>query len=64
MTENNTPLVSIIIPHYLGDILSECLDYVYARTLDVPFEVIVADDQPYPDGSLDRALENFRIFAL
>ena len=32
MVENNKPLVSIIIPHYLGDILSECLAYVYART--------------------------------
>ncbi len=59
MKKNNKPLVSIIIPHYLGDILSECLAYVYARTSDVPFEVIVADDQPYPDGSLDRALEKF-----
>ena len=56
MDKNNKPLVSIIIPHYLGDILSECLAFVYARTLDVPFEVIVADDQPYSDGSLDQGI--------
>ena len=59
MDEKNKPLVSIIIPHYLGDILSECLTFVYERTSDISFEVIVADDQPYPDGSLARARENF-----
>jgi len=53
------PTVSIVIPHYLGDILSECLAYVYGRTRGVPFEVIVADDQPYADGSLDRAREAY-----
>ena len=55
----NGPVVSIIIPHYLGDILSDCLKSVYERTRDVPFEVIVADDQPCDDGSLGRALERF-----
>ena len=59
MTDQNKPLVSIIIPHYLGDILSECLTFVYKRTSDISFEVIVADDQPYPDGSLARAKEKF-----
>ena len=55
----NRPLVSIIIPHYLGDILQECLASVYACTRGVPSEVIVADDQPDHDGSLDRARERF-----
>lgn len=59
MADQNKPLVSIIIPHYLGDILSECLTFVYERTSDISFEVIVADDQPYPDGSLARAKEKF-----
>lgn len=59
MDKKNKPLVSIIIPHYLGDILSECLTFVYERTSDISFEVIVADDQPYSDGSLTRAKENF-----
>lgn len=53
------PLVSIVIPHYLGDILLECLEHIYAGTSGVPFEVIVADDQPYDDGSLDRARAKF-----
>jgi len=53
------PQVSIIIPHYLGDILSECLAFVYERTSESSFEMIVADDQPYDDGSLDRAREKF-----
>ncbi|MDA0747522.1 MAG: glycosyltransferase, partial [bacterium] len=53
------PLVSIVIPHYLGDILSECLEFVYGRTEGIVFEVIVADDQPYDDGSLARAKQKF-----
>lgn len=56
---DESPVVSIIIPHYLGDIISECLGYIYERTRNVSFEVIVADDQPYDDGSLGKALENF-----
>lgn len=59
MDDKNTPVVSIIIPHYLGDILSECLTFVYERTADGSFEVIVADDQPYSDGSLARAKARF-----
>ncbi len=59
MNSNGEPLVSVIIPHYLGDIISECLTFVYERTIEIPFEVIVADDQPYDDGSLARALESF-----
>ncbi len=51
--------VSIIIPHYLGDILSDCLTTIYTHTDDVSFEVIVADDQPHNDGSIERALEKW-----
>ena len=54
-----TPVVSIIIPHYLGDILSDCLKSVYDYTESVTFEVIVADDQPHDDGSIGRALETW-----
>lgn len=51
--------VSIIIPHYLGDILSDCLQSIYDHTDGVSFEVIVADDQPHDDGSIGRALERW-----
>ncbi len=57
--KKNKPLVSIIIPHYLGDILSECLTFIFERTWGISFEVIVADDQPYCDGSLARAQKKF-----
>ena len=53
------PLVSIVIPHFLGDVLSTCLQAVYERTGDVAYEVIVADDQPHDDGSLGRARQQF-----
>lgn len=53
------PDVSIIIPHYLGDILSDCLKTIFDHTNDVSFEVIVADDQPHNDGSIERALERW-----
>ncbi len=53
------PMVSIIVAHYLDDILSGCLRAIYERTQGVSFEVIVADDQPYDDGSLGRALQRF-----
>jgi hypothetical protein len=56
---SESPAVSIIIPHYLGDILSDCLATIYAHTNDVAFEVIVADDQPHDDGSIGRALERW-----
>ncbi len=55
----DTPDVSIIIPHYLGDILSACLKSIYEHTGGVVFEVIVADDQPHDDGSIGRALEEW-----
>ena len=53
------PVVSIVIPHWLGDVLSTCLEAVYERSKGVDFEVIVADDQPYDDGSLGRARQQF-----
>lgn len=56
MTE---PDVSIIIPHYLGDILSDCLVTIYEHTDGPSFEVIVADDQPHDDGSIGRAVERW-----
>jgi GT2 family glycosyltransferase len=59
LNQDSKPLVSVIIPHYLGDIISECLTFVYERTVGVSLEVIVADDQPYDDGSLARAVEKF-----
>lgn len=59
MDKDDKPLVSVIIPHYLGDIISECLAFVYERTKGVALEVIVADDQPHDDGSLARALETY-----
>ncbi len=51
--------VSIIIPHYLGDILGDCLASIYENTDGPSFEVIVADDQPHDDGSIGRALERW-----
>jgi GT2 family glycosyltransferase len=51
--------VSIIIPHFLGDILSDCLASIYENTKGPSFEVIVADDQPHDDGSIGRALERW-----
>jgi GT2 family glycosyltransferase len=59
LKKEDKPLVSVIIPHYLGDIISECLAFVYERTKGITLEVIVADDQPHDDGSLARALENY-----
>ena len=53
------PLVSVIVPHFLGDILLTCLEFLYERTTGVPFEVIVADDRPHDDGSLQRAQARF-----
>ncbi len=49
--------VSIVIPHYLGDVLSRCLQSVVRNTDLSHVEVIVADDQPRDDLSIDRALD-------
>lgn len=53
------PVVSVIVPHFLGDVLLKCLGFLYSNTTGVPFEVIVADDRPYDDGSLQRAQARF-----
>lgn len=49
--------VSIIIPHYNGDILLECLSSLFEHTTG-SFEVIVVDDGS-TDGSVDRAQAHF-----
>ena len=48
------PLVTIIIPHYLGEVLSGCLDELFRVDEGIAREVIVVDDRPYPDGSIER----------
>ena len=63
-TASTSPVVSVIIPHYLGDILSDCLKTIYEAEEPTPFEVIVADDQPHNDGSIERALENWPDFRI
>ena len=55
----DSPRVSVIVPHFLGDVLLTCLDFLYARTSGASFEVIVADDRPYDDGSLQKAQARF-----
>ena len=51
------PLVTIIIPHYEGEILLECLGYLFSRT-PIPTRVLVIDD--YPDHeSIQRAKDRF-----
>jgi len=59
ISTSQTPTVSIIIPHYLGDILLDCLASIYDHKGDVSFEVIVADDQPHDDGSIGRVLDRW-----
>lgn len=49
------PEVSIIVPHYLGDILQDCLRQLTIVEAGANFEIIVVDDQPHSDGSLERA---------
>ena len=38
-TASTSPVVSVIIPHYLGDILSDCLKTIYEAEEPTPFEV-------------------------
>jgi GT2 family glycosyltransferase len=51
--------VSIIIPHYLGDVLSDCLKHIFAANPGPSVEVIVVDDQPRVDGSIACARAAF-----
>lgn len=53
------PIVSVVIPHYLGDIILECLRQLYDKTDADRIEVLVVDDQPYDDGSLARVSAMF-----
>ena len=58
-TTNEQPLVSVIIPHYLGDVVSRCLHSITRAPSAVTIEVIVVDDQPFDDGSIGSALAEF-----
>ena len=58
-TASTSPVVSVIIPHYLGDILSDCLASIFSHIGSSTFEVIVAGDQPHDDGSITRAIEKW-----
>jgi GT2 family glycosyltransferase len=40
-----TPDVTVVIPHYRADVLSDCLESLFAHT-DLPFHVMVIDDGP------------------
>jgi GT2 family glycosyltransferase len=53
------PLVSVVIPHYLGDVVSRCLRSLLSAPTSASFEVIVVDDQPHDDGSLGRVRAAF-----
>jgi GT2 family glycosyltransferase len=51
---------SIIVPHYLGDVVSDCLRSIFESTgRGTPIKVIVVDDQPRDDGSIARARAAF-----
>ena len=58
-TTNEQPLVSVVIPHYLGDVVSRCLHSIARAPSAASFEVIVVDDQPRDDGSIARATSSF-----
>ena len=49
----------MIIPHYLGDVLSACVRSVHTNTQGIAFEVIVVDDGPHDDGSVARVIAEF-----
>ena len=50
------PEVSIVVPHYRGPIILDCLKSVYDNT-EGSFELIVVDDGG--DGSVEEAKERF-----
>jgi glycosyltransferase involved in cell wall biosynthesis len=55
----STPVVSVVVLCYnQGKYIGECLQSVLDQELDVPFEVIVGDDNS-PDNSLE-VIESFR----
>jgi glycosyltransferase involved in cell wall biosynthesis len=57
--EQATPVLSVIVLCYRqGEYVGPCLQSVLDQKLDVPFEVIVGDDNS-PDNSLD-VIESFR----
>ena len=49
------PTLTVVIPHYLGDVLSRAVVSVRDHSPAGSVEVIVADDQPRDDGSISRA---------
>jgi GT2 family glycosyltransferase len=51
----NIPPVTVVIPHYSGDILSDCLDSLQACRDGTEFDVVVVDDSIESDGSVERA---------
>lgn len=51
--------VSVIIPHFEGDILSTCIAALYAHTGAGQVDVIVVDDGVADDGSVRRASARF-----
>ena len=49
------PTLTVVIPHYLGDVLSRAVASVRDHSPAGSVEVVVADDQPRDDGSISRA---------
>ena len=57
MEDDNAPLVSIVIPHYRGDVILNCLDSIFRDNFDSR-EIIVIDDGS-EDGSMASARSSF-----
>ena len=53
------PRISIVIPHYAGDILLSCLSAVQSNSDGLPIEIFVVDDSVQPDGSVENARSAF-----